>query len=188
MFQEFLDTQECASHFGGLIQCVDDKTQEVLWLCEEHSNEYKPVSSPIYSPQLLSPDSRSINIPSPGSVSPPTLFIETTIREWDYSDFDKKYLRDSLDPFFALEYVYKILREVVTNAIESERKHFRKDDIRKIANEIHEQMSNFKSICKNWDDIAQKVQFIRILKKQAHIYIHYLMLIVRYCVGKLFLI
>uniref|UniRef100_U9SUG7 Protein kinase domain-containing protein n=1 Tax=Rhizophagus irregularis (strain DAOM 181602 / DAOM 197198 / MUCL 43194) TaxID=747089 RepID=U9SUG7_RHIID len=181
--EKFLDTQECASHFGGLIQCVDDKTQEVVWLCEEHSIEYKPVSSPLYSPQLLSPSLRSLNISPPGSVSPPTIFVEstTTTRKWDYSDFDK---RDSLDPYLALEYVYKILCEVVTNAIESERKHFRKDDVKKIANEIHEQMSEFKSLCKYWDNDTQKIQFISILKKQAHLYIHYLMLIVRYCVVK----
>ncbi|CAB4410036.1 unnamed protein product [Rhizophagus irregularis] len=103
--EKFLDTQECASHFGGLIQCVDDKTQEVVWLCEEHSIEYKPVSSPLYSPQLLSPSLRSLNISPPGSVSPPTIFVEsTTTRKWDYSDFDK---RDSLDPYLALEYYLK---------------------------------------------------------------------------------
>ncbi|GES87218.1 kinase-like domain-containing protein [Rhizophagus clarus] len=182
--EKFLDTQECASHFGGLIQCVDDKTQEVLWLCEEHSNEYKPVSSPLYSPKLLSPELRTTNISPSESTSPPTLYIEPITRKWDYSDFDKGKLISLLDPFYALEYVYKILCEVVMNAIGSERKHFRKDDIKKIAEEIHERMNNFKSLCKNWDNDSQKIQFIKILKNQAHLYIHYLILIVRYCVVK----
>ncbi|CAG8568541.1 13370_t:CDS:10 [Funneliformis mosseae] len=43
MLKKFLDTQESADHFGGLMQCVDNETQEILWLCKEHRNGYCPI-------------------------------------------------------------------------------------------------------------------------------------------------
>ncbi|PKY42638.1 hypothetical protein RhiirA4_397723, partial [Rhizophagus irregularis] len=30
--ERFLDKQDCADKFGGLVQCVDDNN-EILWLC-----------------------------------------------------------------------------------------------------------------------------------------------------------
>ncbi|CAB4383219.1 unnamed protein product [Rhizophagus irregularis] len=38
--KNFLDTHENAGHFGGLVQCVEEKTGEILWLCEEHRDGY----------------------------------------------------------------------------------------------------------------------------------------------------
>ncbi|CAI2181887.1 15034_t:CDS:10, partial [Funneliformis geosporum] len=41
----FLDKQKSTDYFGGLIQCVDDETQEILWLCEEHRNGIRSIEN-----------------------------------------------------------------------------------------------------------------------------------------------
>ena len=100
--------------------------------------------------------------------------------------FPRKNLSDPLHPFFALEYVHKILCEVVGNADGSGRRHFRTDDIRKIAEQMRVHMNSFKIVCPHWIDNTQKIEFINILENQAHLYNHFLRSIVRYCLGKLF--
>ncbi|CAI2162134.1 5760_t:CDS:10 [Funneliformis geosporum] len=52
MLKKFLDTQESADHFGGLVQCVDEETQEILWICKEHRNGYcvRPNEQPEMAP------------------------------------------------------------------------------------------------------------------------------------------
>jgi hypothetical protein len=104
---------------------------------------------------------------------------------WDYDKFEIRNLTDPLDSYYALEYVFKILGEVIENVVESGRKHFRKDDITEIAKKMRGQLKIFKH--QDWDNNDQKVQFINILKNHVHLYNRFLWLVVRYCAGKLFL-
>src|SRR5581483_4699050 len=135
----------------------------------------------------------SPSVASPSSSSPPPTIslwmspVETSLI-WNYSKFDKKDLTDELDPYYALDYVYKILSEVVENAIASGAKNFRSVDIKKVAYEVNENLRHFKDLCQHWNNVTQKVQFIDILKKQAHLYVYLLMLIARCNAGKLFFI
>jgi hypothetical protein len=39
----------------GLVQCYDDETSGILWLCKEHRSEYSPIQSP------ESPESPELN-------------------------------------------------------------------------------------------------------------------------------
>ncbi len=96
-----------------------------------------------------------------------------------------KIFTNPLDPFFALEHVYKMLQEVIINATASGRKHFRNDSVKEIAQKMKDNKNKLKDLCLNWDDGAQKEQFINILKNKVHLYIYFLRLIIRYCVGKL---
>ena len=97
-----------------------------------------------------------------------------------------KIFTNPLDPFFALEHVYKMLQEVIINATASGRKHFRNDSIKKIAQKMEGHKNKLKDLCQNWNDVVQKKQFINILKNRVHLYIHFLRLIIRYCASKLF--
>jgi hypothetical protein len=62
-------------------------------------------------------------------------------------------------------------------------KHFKNDDIREIAQKMSEHVDSFKLSLNN----DQKDKLIRILENQEYLYIHFLRLIVRYCIGKLFI-
>ncbi|RIA81589.1 hypothetical protein C1645_550331 [Glomus cerebriforme] len=154
------------------------------------TNSFGPLSTlPLIS--IGSPESRSNGsndiISRDPFASYPTLtspFVTGNTLKWDYSKFYMESSTDPLDSYFALEYVCKILGEVVENVIESGRKHFRRDDIMEIAQKMRE---NLDGLNRNWYDSNQKVQFIRILKDQVHLYNRFLWLIVRYCAGKLFL-
>jgi hypothetical protein len=73
---------------------------------------------------------------------------------------------------------------VIENAVASKRKHFRNDDIREIAQKMNEHLISFKTLILNND---QKDKLTRILENQEYLYIHFLRLIVRYCIGKLFI-
>jgi hypothetical protein len=73
-FLGFLNKQDCADKFGGLVQCVDDNN-EILWLCEEHRSGYSPISSPVdpLKPLIIPPESTgpSESYGSPRSNGPP---------------------------------------------------------------------------------------------------------------------
>src|SRR5437764_4540094 len=108
-------------------------------------------------------------------MSPPASPVESIFLppEGCDSKFQEKHLADPLHPFHALDYVYKILLEVIDNADASGRKHFRKDDIRSIAKKMHELTKEFKTLCPYWSDNNQKIKFINILQNQVHLYIYF---------------
>lgn len=98
---------------------------------------------------------------------------------YEFNESSEKGLKDSL------EYIFKILCEVIKNAIESGRKLFRTNDFMEIAQKMREHYYGFKF--QIWDNDGQKKQFISILEDQVHpIYNRFLWLIVRNCAGKLF--
>ncbi|CAG8476122.1 17633_t:CDS:10 [Funneliformis caledonium] len=85
--KRFLDTKSSADNYGGLTQCFDDQTQEILWLCEAHRNEYyaktvelepsyaipSPPSSSMF-PKMHSNSSNSFRFsPNPSSISSTSL-------------------------------------------------------------------------------------------------------------------
>ncbi len=146
-----------------MVQYIDEETQEFLWLCEEHRpkppNLHQTTQSS--SPKIL-----------------------TKITSSEDPKYCTKILTDPLDPFFELEHLHKVIIEVIKNAVASGRNHFRNNDIREIAQQMHEHKNKFKNLCPYWGDNTQKVQFISIVKNQVHLYIHFLRLIVRYCIGK----
>jgi hypothetical protein len=206
---EFLDTHENAGHFGGLVQCIEEKTGEILWLCDEHRNGYSvkqtdpdvPDSPPSSSREVSSRPQPShlknlnkklpkLPLPSPvfpvSPVSPispaETSPAETLVVSPVEGDGKKLYV----DPLKQLEHIYIILCEVIENADASRRKHFKNDDIREVAQKMRGHVNNFKLLCPTWYDEMQKVKFISILENQEHLYIHFLRSIVRYCIGKLF--
>ncbi|CAG8454737.1 19577_t:CDS:10 [Rhizophagus irregularis] len=204
--KNFLDTQENAGHFGGLVQCVEEETGEILWLCEEHRDGYSvkrtdPVvsDSPPTSPRECPPRVlsrphptrlKNINkqlpkLPLPTSpvfpVSPvsPASSTDTLFVEAD-GDGKKLYL----DPTQQLENICQILFEVIDNADASRRRHFRTDDIREIAQKMRGHVNSFRLLSPIWYDEIQKVKFISILENQQYMYIHFLRSIVRYCIVK----
>lgn len=214
----FLDKQDCADKFGGLVQCVDDNN-EILWLCEEHRSGYSPISttSTVNPPEplIIPPDSSESNGPSESNGTqgsngqqnyfnnrelgkllpidpqdPETFlpwrppFMENTLK-WDYNKFYIKSSTDPLDPYYALDYVCVILGEVIENVVESGRKHFRRDDLMEIAQKMR---ANWDNLNRNWCVSDQKIQFLKILRKQVHHYNRFIWLIIRYCAGKLFFI
>ncbi|PKY43390.1 hypothetical protein RhiirA4_457363, partial [Rhizophagus irregularis] len=79
--KNFLDTHENAGHLGGLVQCVEKKTGEILWLCEKHRDGYSakrvapdsPPSSP--RPRVLSRPS-PLKLPVSPASSTDTLIVE----------------------------------------------------------------------------------------------------------------
>ncbi|CAG8512504.1 11313_t:CDS:10 [Funneliformis caledonium] len=99
---------------------------------------------------------------------------EPSFRNCDYV----KILTDPLVPFFELEHLYKILCEVINNAVASGGILVINDEIKKIARKLYEHKNRFRYLCLNWCDITQKAQFIGIVKNQVHAYIHYLSCIV----------
>ncbi|GBC50222.2 uncharacterized protein OCT59_017269 [Rhizophagus irregularis] len=203
--KNFLDTQENAGHFGGLVQCVEEETGEILWLCEEHRDGYSvkqidpvasdsPPSSPRECPRVLSrtyPSKlKNLNkqlpkLPLPTfpvfPVTPvsPASSTDTLIVEV-VGDGKKLYL----DPSQQLDHICQILFEVIDNADASRRRHFRTDDIREIAQKMHGHVNSFRLLCPIWYDEIQKVKFISILENQQYMYIHFLRSIVRYCIVK----
>ncbi|GES76941.1 kinase-like domain-containing protein [Rhizophagus clarus] len=260
--KKFLDTHESEDRFGGLVQCIEEETGEILWLCENHrdgyrarqteseapsssreysprdsSNQYQkniilpqkistsipPVSSSPVEPVFISPKiplpvspvssvettSVSPRIPLPTSpdfpvspvetifVSPVTSLptspvfpvspvspIETKFTKHDeFHTNDIKKIND-VDPYQKLDYVCKILFEVIDNAHASGRRHFRNDDIREIAKKMRGHVNSFKLLCPTWNDDIQKNKFMSILENQEHLYIHFLRAIVRYCIVK----
>ena len=186
-----------------MVQCVKEESQDTLWLCETHRDGYHVGSrqSP-FSPQssqkeinknLISSSATSIDANGSDTgfplKSPQLNNVKMALSlEIEYSSLKlfTKNVADPLHPFFALEYVYRILCEVIDNADESGRKHFRMDVVRKIAGQMRRHLNKFKIVCPHWSDKIQRVEFIDILKNQAHLYNHFLRSIVRYCVGKLF--
>ncbi|PKB97781.1 kinase-like protein [Rhizophagus irregularis] len=240
--KRFLDTNESTNQFGGLVQCVEEDTGEILWLCENHrdgycarqssreysprktSNQYPkniivppkisththpaestyvPPKTPIhtraaettYAP-LKFPSSVEVssnislptppvevssNIPLPTSPGFPISPVETIFVPPVSNDDDKKSYNDDSDLTKKFDYVYKILCEVIENAVASKRKHFRNDDIREIAQKMNEHLVSFKTLILNND---QKDKLTRILENQEYLYIHFLRLIVRYCIVK----
>ncbi|CAI2162136.1 5761_t:CDS:10 [Funneliformis geosporum] len=81
--KKFLDTQESSDNFGGLVQCVDENTQEVLWLCQEHRNGYcvRSIEQPEMAPaspnssvsqRIQVPSTKSRRSKSPGSLKLPS--------------------------------------------------------------------------------------------------------------------
>ncbi|PKY49984.1 kinase-like protein [Rhizophagus irregularis] len=74
------------------------------------------------------------------------------------------------------------LTQVIENAVASRRKHFRVDDIWKIAQKLRGHSNDFK--LQIWNNEDQKDQFISILKNQVHLYNRFLWIIVRYCAVK----
>ncbi|GES83604.1 kinase-like domain-containing protein [Rhizophagus clarus] len=121
--------------------------------------------------------------PYPSSLNGSNLFQDSCAPEnWNYSKFDIKSLTDPLDSYYAFEYAFKMLSEVIENVVESGRKHFRKDDIREIAKKMRGYLNKFNH--QDWDNNDQKVQFISILKNQVHLYNRFLWLVVRYCAVK----
>ncbi|GES76937.1 kinase-like domain-containing protein [Rhizophagus clarus] len=244
--KRFLDTRESANQFGGLVQCVEEGTGEILWLCEKHRDGYcareAPSSSREFSPRDLPKNisasqkipkltypvetthvppkiqdevPSNISLPTPISPGFPISPVETIFvppesddddkKSYQYTndmnksyindrgksyinDIDKSYTNDraksyinDIDLSQKLDYVCKILLEVIENACASGRKHFRNDDIREVAQKMSEHVNNIKRLYLTND---QKDKLIRILENQECLYIHFLRLIVRYCIVK----
>ena len=176
-----------------------------MWLCEEHRDGYRvkqtepdtpnspPSSSREYSPRISNPSRyQPPNLNNvyneqptlPTSPVSPVSPVETIFVPPEEEDCNKSYM--NIDPLHQLEYVRKILCEVIENADASRRKHFRNDDIREIAQKMRGHVNNFRLECLTLYDDIQKVQFISILDNQIHLYIHFLRSIVRYRIGKFF--
>jgi hypothetical protein len=219
-----------------LAQCVEERTGEILWLCEKHRDGYRSRQTeseapPSYSPRdslnhqnnvfvppkipiptnpvettpkILLPTrevpSNLSKLPLPTSPSFPISPVETLFvppesdddskksyindinlsQKLDDDDDKKSYIND-IDLSQKLVYVCKILFEVIENAHASGRKHFRNDYIREIAQKMSEHANIFKLLSLNDD---QKNKLRKILGNQEYLYIHFLRLIVRYCIGK----
>ncbi|RGB28186.1 kinase-like domain-containing protein [Rhizophagus diaphanus] len=76
-----------------------------------------------------------------------------------YNEFNEFYNKSLTD---LLEYIFKILSEVIENANASGKKHFRKNDFMEIAQKLREHYYGFKLQIND----VQKIQFISILKNQ----------------------
>ncbi|CAB5186400.1 kinase-like protein [Rhizophagus irregularis] len=92
----------------------------------------------------------------------------------NYNGFNKFYKKRLT---YLLEYIFKILSEVIENANASGKKHFRTNDFMEIAQKLREHYYGFKLQIND----VQNIQFISILKNQVHLYNRLLWLIVRYC-------
>ncbi|PKY12319.1 kinase-like protein [Rhizophagus irregularis] len=98
----------------------------------------------------------------------------------NYNGFNKFYKKRLT---YLLEYIFKILSEVIENANASGKKHFRTNDFMEIAQKLREHYYGFKLQIND----VQNIQFISILKNQVHLYNRLLWLIVRYCSEKIML-
>ncbi|CAG8504900.1 20843_t:CDS:10 [Rhizophagus irregularis] len=170
-----------------------DKFMRTPYYTGESTNlsdyEINEEASQSNSTSVSRPNSTSLSRPNSTYLSPlrisniSNLSQDSFVAEnWNYSKFDIKNLTDPLDSYHALEYVFKVLGEVIENVVGSGRKHFRKDDIMEIAQKMRGHLKSFKH--QNWDNNDQKVKFISILKNQVHLYNRFLWLVVRYCAVK----
>ncbi|CAB4425546.1 unnamed protein product [Rhizophagus irregularis] len=93
--KRFLDTNESTNQFGGLVQCVEEDTGEILWLCENHrdgycarqsSREYSPrKTSNQYPKNIIVPPKISTHThPAESTYVPPKTPIHTRAAETTY--------------------------------------------------------------------------------------------------------
>ncbi|CAB4374532.1 unnamed protein product [Rhizophagus irregularis] len=94
--KRFLDTNESTNQFGGLVQCVEEDTGEILWLCENHrdgycarqsSREYSPrKTSNQYPKNIIVPPKISTHThPAESTYVPPKTPIHTRAAETTYA-------------------------------------------------------------------------------------------------------
>ncbi|CAB4425549.1 unnamed protein product [Rhizophagus irregularis] len=144
--KNFLDTHENAGHFGGLVQCVEEETGEILWLCEEHRDGYSvkrtdpgsPPTSPRECPprvlsrphltRLKSLNKQLPKLPLPTSPVFPVSPVSPA---------------SSTDTLF-------VEAEGDDNADASRRRHFRTDDIREIAQKMRGHVNSFRLLSPIW--------------------------------------
>jgi hypothetical protein len=172
----FLDINESANQFGELVQCIDEDTGEILWLCEKHRDGYRSreTESEVPSSRRNSSNQYPKNdvfVPSRILIPVETIYVPP---------------KSCINLSQKLNYVCKILYEIIENAHVSGKKLFKSDDIREIALKMSSHVNKFKLLFPTWNNEKQKETFISILENQEHLYIHFLRLIVRYFIGKLF--
>ncbi|CAH1764927.1 13089_t:CDS:10 [Entrophospora sp. SA101] len=164
----FIKSKHKHENFGGLVQCIDKKNQNVIWLCDEHRNDnnYTLKDEP-QSPHSTHP-----------LLSCPSLPISKSNSE-ESMDID--------GPVPLMNLVNEILLDVFDNALSSERIHFDTAKIKKETCNMRGNLKNLEQFYQNWLDALdtqQKELLKAVLNRYIIGYVYFLTVIYRYCYVK----
>nr|CAG8552733.1 13592_t:CDS:10 [Entrophospora candida] len=68
----FVKSKQKSGNFGGLVQCINKKNQNVIWLCDEHQNDNSYIHFPNRPAKPFFPNSSLPNSPAPSAPPTPT--------------------------------------------------------------------------------------------------------------------